>query len=158
MKQKINPYNRGSKAVNALHLLGQKANQSTLGIELMELIHFRVSQINGCAFCLDMHSKNLRARGESEQRLYLLSAWRESPFYSEKERAALAFAEALTVLNGRELPAGIFDEAQRFFTADEMVDLTMCVIAINSYNRINIAFGADVGSYRVGEFAEVAAN
>ncbi|MXN90919.1 carboxymuconolactone decarboxylase family protein [Flavobacterium sp. Sd200] len=151
MSQRINAYALGNKSVNALHALGAQVNNSTLDNKLLELIYFRASQINGCAFCLDMHSKNLRAKGETEQRLFVLNAWREAPFYSDKERAALLWCETLTVLNDREVPNNIFSEVQRHFSETEMVDLTMAVIAINSYNRINIAFGANVGAYSVQE-------
>ncbi|HTN17635.1 MAG TPA: carboxymuconolactone decarboxylase family protein [Chitinophagaceae bacterium] len=143
----------GKQAMGALYGVGRYLSKSTLEQSLLNLIYFRVSQINGCAFCLDMHAKDLRAEGESEQRLYLLDAWREAPFYSEKERAALAWAEALTRINGGLVPYELYDEAREHFSELEMVDLTMGVIAINSYNRINIAFGAPVGTYEPGQFA-----
>lgn len=151
MSQRINAYALGNKSVNAMHALGAQVNNSSLDKKLLELLYFRASQINGCAFCLDMHSKNLRANGETEQRLFVLDAWREAPFYTDKERAALLWCETLTVLNGREVPNDIFNEVQTQFSETEMVDLTMAVIAINSYNRINIAFGANVGAYQVPE-------
>jgi AhpD family alkylhydroperoxidase len=149
MKQRMNAYAMGNKAVNALHALGQVVNQSSIDIALLELVYYRVSQMNGCAFCLDMHSKNLRAKGETEQRLYVISVWREAPFYNEKERAALLWAETLTQLSGQEVSDEIFKMVSKHFSETEMVDLTMAVIAINSYNRINIAFGANVGTYQV---------
>jgi len=149
MPQRINAYGIGNKSVNALHSFGLQVNNSSLDIQLLELLYFRVSQINGCAFCLDMHSKSLRAKGETEQRLFVLDAWREAPFYTDKERAALLWCETLTVLNGREVPDDIFNEVQAQFSETEIVDLTMAVIAINSYNRLNIAFGANVGAYQV---------
>lgn len=139
--------------MGALYGVGRYLSKSTIEQSLLNLIYFRVSQINGCAFCLDMHAKDLRAEGESEQRLYLLDAWREAPFYSGKERAALAWAEALTRINGGLVPDELYDEARQHFSELEMVDLTMGVIAINSYNRINIAFGAPVGTYEPGQFA-----
>lgn len=151
MSQRINAYALGNKSVNALHALGAQVNNSSLDTKLLELLYFRASQINGCAFCLDMHSKNLRANGETEQRLFVLNAWREAPFYTDKERAALLWCETLTVLDGREVPNAIFNEVQKQFSETEMVDLTMAIIAINSYNRINIAFGANVGAYQVQE-------
>jgi AhpD family alkylhydroperoxidase len=143
----------GQQAMGALYGIGRYLSKSSLERSLLNLIYFRVSQINGCAFCLDMHAKDLRAEGESEQRLYVLDAWREAPFYSGKERAALAWAEALTKLNGGLVPDELFNETRRHFSELEMVDLTMGVIAINSYNRINIAFGAPVGAYEPGQFA-----
>jgi AhpD family alkylhydroperoxidase len=149
MTQRMNAYAMGNKAVNALHALGQVVNESSIDTTLLELMYYRVSQMNGCAFCLDMHSKNLRAKGETEQRLYVISAWRESPFYNEKERAALLWAETLTQLSGQEVSEEIFKIVSKKFSETEMVDLTMAVIAINGYNRINIAFGANVGTYQV---------
>jgi alkylhydroperoxidase family enzyme len=103
--------------------------------------------MNGCAYCLDMHAKDLRAMGESEQRLYLLSAWREAPLYSERERAALGWAEAVTKA---EIPDEIYTEVCREFSEDEMIDLTTAVITINSFNRINIAFQVKAGDYQPG--------
>ena len=96
-----------------------------------------------------MHAKNLRAKGETEQRLYVISAWRDAPFYSDQERAALLWAETLTQLNGREVTHEIYDVVSQQFSETELVGLTMAVIAINSYNRINVAFGAEVGTYQV---------
>lgn len=149
MVQRIDAYATGSKTVNALHGLGQSVKNSSLDQSLLELLYFRVSQLNGCAFCLDIHSKNLRANGETEQRLYVINAWREAPFYTDKERAALAWAEAITKIKGSLVPEEIFAEASKFFSEAELVDLTMAIIAVNGYNRINIAFGANVGVYQV---------
>lgn len=148
MEQRINAYAMGNKAVSALHGLGQHVTNSSIDPLLLELLYFRVSQINGCAFCLDVHSKNLRAHGETEQRLYVVNAWREAPFYSGKERCALAWAEALTKIDGF-IPDEIYGEAKQHFSETELVDLTMAIIAINGYNRINMAFGSDVGNYQV---------
>ena len=120
---------------------------------LRDLIHFRVSQINGCAYCLDMHSKDLREHGETEQRLYMLDAWRESPLYTARERAALAWAEAVTKLEKNNVPDDVYEETLRQFSEEELVDLTMTVIAINSYNRINIAFRTPAGDYVPGQHA-----
>jgi AhpD family alkylhydroperoxidase len=133
--------------------LGKYLSKSPIGQQLLDLVYFRVSQINGCAFCLDMHAKDLRAQGETEQRLYVLDAWREAPFYTERERAALAWSEALTKLTSGMVADEIYDEARKHFSEAEMIDLTMAVITINSYNRINIAFGAPVGTYEVGMFS-----
>ena len=149
MEQRINAYAMGNKTVNALHGVGQSVTNSSLDRSLLELLYFRVSQINGCAFCLDVHSKNLRAWGETEQRLYVIAAWREAPFFSDKERSALAWAEALTKIRNSSVSEEIFAEARIHFSETELVDLTMAIVAINGYNRINIAFGANVGSYQV---------
>ena len=153
MSQRINAFAVGSKAVNALNHMGVQVQHSSLDNSFLELLYFRVSQMNGCAFCLDMHSKELRAKGESEQRIFLVSAWRECPFYTDKEKAGLLWAESLTVLNGGEISDEIYSQVSHHFSETEMVDLTMAVIAINSYNRINIAFGAHVGAYQVPEKA-----
>ncbi len=138
--------------MSAMYELGKHLAKSSIEQSLLNLIYFRVSQINGCAFCLDMHAKDLRANGETEQRLYLLDAWRESPFYTDKERAALAWAEALTTITSGLVPADIYAAAAKHFSAAELVDLTLAVITINGYNRLNIAFGAPVGTYEPGQF------
>ncbi|PWN70422.1 carboxymuconolactone decarboxylase family protein [Chryseobacterium phosphatilyticum] len=151
MSQRINAFAMGSKAVNALHNMGFQVQNSSLDNSFLELLYFRVSQMNGCAFCLDMHSKELRAKGETEQRIFLVSAWRECSFYTDKEKAGLLWAERLTSLNGQEVSDEMYSQVSQYFSETEMVDLTMAVIAINSYNRINIAFGADVGAYQVPE-------
>jgi len=149
MGQRINAYAMGNKTVDALHRVGQSVTNSSLDRSLLELLYFWVSQINGCAFCLDIHSKNLRACGETEQRLYIIAAWREVPFFSDKERSALAWAEALTKIRNSSVSDEIFAEVRNHFSETELVDLTMAIVAINGYNRINIAFGANVGSYQV---------
>jgi alkylhydroperoxidase family enzyme len=110
---------------------------------------------NGCAFCLDMHSKDMLAAGESDQRLFVLDAWREAPFYSDRERAALAWAESLTRLNNGHVDEAVYNEALKQFTEEELIDVTFAVLAINCYNRVNIAFPnpAVVGTYKPGMFA-----
>ncbi|MBS0198974.1 MAG: carboxymuconolactone decarboxylase family protein [Proteobacteria bacterium] len=116
---------------------------------LIELVLMRVSQINGCAFCLDMHSKDARAAGETEQRLYLLPAWRETKLYSERERIAFAWAEELTKLASPEaLPDSLYEQARQHFEEEALVDLAMLIVAINSWNRINIAARTIGGSYK----------
>jgi AhpD family alkylhydroperoxidase len=107
----------------------------------------RASQLNGCAHCLDMHSKNARARGESEQRLHVLAAWREAPFYSERERAALAWCEALTLLPQTGAPDDVYAEVQSAFGEEELVALTLAIVAINGWNRFAVGFRAPVGDY-----------
>src|ERR1043166_7567055 len=106
----------------------------------------RATQINGCAYCLDMHSKDARANGETEQRLYLLNAWREAPFYTDRERAALAWTEALTRVADTHAPDDVYEEARRQFSEDELVALTMAIVAINGWNRLAIGFRAEVGT------------
>ena len=138
-------------ALRAMFGLGAYLAKSSIETKLQHLIEFRVSQINGCAYCLDMHSKDLRSEGETEQRLYMLSAWRESPFYSERERAALAWAEAVTTLDG-QVPDEVYETAKKEFNEQELIDLTMVVVTINSWNRLNIAFRTEAGSYQPGQF------
>ena len=152
MEQRINPFEKAPRVLKSLYGLGAYLAKSPLEKSLLDLVYFRVSQINGCAFCLDMHSKDLRAIGETEQRLFVLDAWREAPFYTDKERAALAWAESLTRLNAGIVPDDIYKEARKHFSETELIDLTMAVITINGYNRINIAFGAAVGTYQVGQY------
>ena len=123
--------------------------QCGLEHSLIELVKMRVSQINGCAYCLDMHSKDARAAGETEQRLYLLSAWRETSFYSERERAALAWAESVTRLAGHGVQDVLYDEVRRQFKEKELVDLTLAIIAINGWNRLAISFRSEVGINQV---------
>lgn len=153
MSQRINAFAIGNKAVNSLHNMGFQVQNSSLDNSFLELLYFRVSQINGCAFCLDMHSKELLAKGETEQRLLLISAWKECSFYTEKEKAGLLWAETLTLLQGKEVSDEVYSQVSHHFSETELVDLTMAIITINSYNRINIAFGADVGTYKVPEKA-----
>jgi AhpD family alkylhydroperoxidase len=153
MKQRINVQTKGSAAMKTLYALGIYLAKSRIEQPLLNLIYYRVSQINGCAYCLDMHSKDLRAEGESEQRLFVLDAWREAPFYTDRERAALAWAEAVTKITNGNVPDEIYKEARSQFSEEELIDLTFGVLAINSYNRINIAFRPEVGGYKVGQFA-----
>ncbi len=152
MELRINIREKGQEALNALYGLNKYLAKSSIEKSLMDLVYYRVSQINGCAFCLDMHSKDLRAEGESEQRLYVMDAWREAPFYSDRERAALIWTEALTKLTSSLIPDQIYTEAISQFSEEELIDLTMAINAITIYNRINIAFGAPVGTYQVGQF------
>ncbi|MBT1063565.1 carboxymuconolactone decarboxylase family protein [Bowmanella sp. Y26] len=119
---------------------------------LLELVKMRVSQINNCAFCLDMHSKDARAMGETEQRLYLLNAWQESPMYTQQERAALEWCEVLTRLSQVSVTEDCFERVKRHFTDKQMTDLTLAINAINGWNRLCVGLGADVGSYQVGQF------
>lgn len=130
-------------------MLGLEAYVHQTGLErsLLELIKMRASQINGCAYCLDMHSKDARAAGETEQRLYVLSAWREAPFYSERERAALAWTEAVTVISQTHVPDDVYAVARKQFSDEELVNLTLAIIAINGWNRLEISFRGVAGSY-----------
>jgi AhpD family alkylhydroperoxidase len=120
---------------------------------LLELVKLRASQINGCAYCLDMHSKDARARGEDEQRLHVLAAWREAPFYSPRERAALAWCEALTLVAQTGAPDDAFDEVREHFSEEEIAALTYQIVAINGWNRLAIGLRSPVGDY-VSPFRE----
>jgi AhpD family alkylhydroperoxidase len=135
----------GYKAMSGLELY---VRRSGLEPALLELVKTRASQINGCGFCLDMHTKDARARGETEQRLYTLSAWRETPFFSERERAALAWTESLTLVSETNVPDDVYELARKHFSEKELVDLTLAVVAINGWNRIAIAFRSVPGSYQ----------
>ncbi|HUP03798.1 MAG TPA: carboxymuconolactone decarboxylase family protein [Bryobacteraceae bacterium] len=115
---------------------------------LLELVRMRASQVNGCAFCLDMHSKDARAAGETEQRLYALNAWREAPFFTDRERAALAWTEAVTLVSENHVPDELYEETRRHFSEEELVGLTMAVAAINMWNRLAISFRAVPGEYQ----------
>ncbi len=121
---------------------------SGLEESLLDLVRLRASQINGCAYCLDMHTKDARARGETEQRLYALSAWWDTPFYTDRERAALAWTEAVTLVAEDHVPDAVFEQARQQFSEQELVSLTMAVVAINSWNRMNVAFRTVAGGYR----------
>jgi AhpD family alkylhydroperoxidase len=133
----------GMRAIGALHAF---VRQCGLEQGLLELVKLRASQINRCAHCIDMHAKELRASGESEQRIYLLNAWRESPQYTPRERAALAWTEAVTLVPTAEVSDDIYEAARREFSARELVDLTIAIVAINGANRINVAFRTVPGS------------
>src|SRR5579864_6850281 len=137
-----------SGAARAMYALGEFVQNCGLEHKLLELVKMRASQINGCAFCLDMHSKDARAQGETEQRLYALNAWRETPFYSDRQRAALAWTEALTLVSETPAPDDVYEEARRHFREAELVALTMAIVAINSWNRLAIGFRAVPGTYQ----------
>jgi AhpD family alkylhydroperoxidase len=115
---------------------------------LLELVKLRASQINGCAYCIDMHTKDARAHGETEQRLYALTAWRETPFFNDRERAALAWAEAVTEVAQAHAPDEVYESVHRHFSDKELVDLTLAVAAINSWNRLAISFRKVPGTYQ----------
>lgn len=147
MEQRINIQENGQQAMKAVFGLAIYLAKSSLDQNLLSLIYFRVSQINGCAGCLDMHSKELRLAGENEQRLYLLEGWRQAPLYTTRERAALAWAEAVTNVREGHVPDEIYHATRQEFSETELIELTVAVITINSYNRLNIAFRLPVGQY-----------
>ena len=156
MEQRINANDTNSGAMKAMYGLELYLAKSSIERPLQHLLKFRVSQINGCGYCLDMHSKDLRHEGETEQRLYVLEAWRESPFYTDRERAALAWAESLTLVSETHVPDDVFEEARKHFNEQELIDLTMTVVTINAWNRISIAFRTTPGTYQPGQLASTA--
>ncbi len=154
MERRIDYTKVAPGVMHAMLGLAKELSQGGLEPGLLDLIYLRASQINGCAYCIDMHWKDLRARGESEQRLYGLDAWDESPYYTERERAALAWTEAVTRLGDGHVPDPVFEEARRCFSERELVDLTLAIVAINSWNRLNIAFRTPAGAYKPGQWSE----
>ena len=148
MQTRIDQTKVAPGALHAMLGLEKYLGQGVLPKPLRDLVNLRVSQINGCAFCIDMHWKDLRAAGEKEQRLYGLDAWAESPYYTDRERAALAWAEGVTRVADGHVPDSLFEETRREFSEAEMVDLTLAVVAINGWNRLNIAFRTPAGTYQ----------
>jgi AhpD family alkylhydroperoxidase len=148
MKPRIEIASVNPGALKAMLGLENYLRQSGLDARFLNLIKLRVSQINGCAYCIDMHWKDLRAVGEGEQRLYGLDAWREAPYYTERERAGLAWAEAVTLVTDGHVPEKVFEEAHRHFNDDDLASLTLAVVAINGWNRLSIAFRAVPGAYQ----------
>ncbi len=135
-------------AMKTMYGLEKYLGACGLEASLIDLIKLRASQINGCAYCIDMHTKDARARGESEQRLYELVAWRETPFYTERERAALAWTEAVTLIAGSQVPDEVYEQARQQFTEQELVNLTLALVAINGWNRFAISFRTVPGTYQ----------
>ena len=148
MKPRIEYAKVAAGALAAMRGLESYVHGSGLEPALLELVKMRASQLNGCAYCLDMHSKDARAAGEKEQRLNTLAAWHETPFFSERERAALAWTEAVTLVGTTHVPDEAFEAARGQFSERELVDLTVAVVAINGWNRLAIAFRSLPGSYR----------
>ena len=135
-------------AREAMYAVEQYVRECGLERRLLELVKLRASQINGCAYCVDMHTKDARAHGETEQRLYAVVVWREAPFFTERERAALAWTEAVTLVSRGQVRNSVFEIARKQFSDKELVDLTMAVIAINGWNRLAISFRAVAGAYQ----------
>ena len=147
MSQRLDYKLASPAAFTALIHTERQVGQSGLEASLLELVKSRASQINGCAWCLDMHTKDARARGETEQRLYLLAVWRESSCYSARECAALGWTEAVTRIATQEVSDALYSEVREHFDEKALVDLTLAIIAINSWNRMNVAFRTRVGEY-----------
>ncbi len=147
MEARLNAAKLSAEPQKAMFALGKYLAGCGLEESLQELVKIRASQINRCAFCLDMHTKDARAAGETEQRIYALNAWQETPFYTDRERAALAWTEAVTLI-GSGVPDAVYDQALQHFSEQELVDLTWAVAAINVWNRMAISFHAVPGSYK----------
>jgi AhpD family alkylhydroperoxidase len=147
MEPRIQYAEAAAAGIQAMRGLESYVRHCGLEPSLLDLVKTRASQINGCAFCIDMHTKDARSRGESEQRLYALSAWEETPFFTERERAALAWTEAVTRVAEGHVPDEVFERVRKQFPDKELVDLTLAVVAINGWNRLAISFRAVPGSY-----------
>jgi AhpD family alkylhydroperoxidase len=152
MKPRIDYQQADPKAMKGMMEIEKYVRSSDLDQTIYELVKMRASQINGCAFCLDMHSKDARAAGETEQRLYELNAWRETDFYTEKERAALEWTEALTLISENHVSDDLYNRVREHFDEQEIVALSMAVIAINGWNRLAIPFRTEPGKYEPGSY------
>jgi len=151
MEARVNLFEKGQNGLKHVFGLGAYLKKSSIEPLLLNLIDFRISQINGCAYCMDMHAKDARALGETEQRLYAVSVWRETSFYTERERAALAWAEAV---NSNHVPQEIFDDVKEHLSDEELIDITLAVGNINTWNRLNLSFSPlKPGTYTVGQFS-----
>ena len=147
MQARLDPRQAAPEAMKAMSALHGYVRRCGLDHRLLELVKLRASQINSCAWCMDMHTKELRAAGETEQRIYLLSAWRECPFYSDRERAALTWTEAVTLVHSGHVPDSVYEEVKGQFNDQEIVNLTMAIITINGWNRLAIATRTVPGTY-----------
>ncbi len=152
MKPRIEPQHVSPRALQPLLAVERYLHESSLGSRLLHLIKTRASQINACAFCLDMHTQDARAEGETEQRLYALAAWREAPFFDDRERAALAWTEAVTQVAESHVPDAVYEQARQHFNEKELIDLTLAITNINAWNRLNVAFRTPAGTYRPGMY------
>ena len=148
MEARFNYFKAAPGALKAMLGLGEYLRDCGLEESLLNLLYLRASQINGCAYCLDMHWKDLQAGGENEQRMYSLNAWRQSPFYSDRERAALAWTEAVTLVAEGHVPDAVFQEVRSYFNEKELSDLTLAIVTINGWNRLNIAARTVPGDYQ----------
>ena len=153
MKARIDLMHVNPGVIHAMLGLERQVHKAGLDSKLLDLVRMRASQINGCAYCLDMHSKDARASGETEQRLYGLEAWREAPYYSARERAALEWTEALTLVSETRVPDDIYERVREQFSEDELVHLSLAIVSINGWNRLNIAARTVPGDYVAGSLA-----
>ena len=148
MEERLKYAKVASRGYRAMAALQDYVDDCGLEPLLLELVKMRASQINGCAYCIDMHSKDARAMGESEQRLYELNAWRETPFYTKRERAALLWTEELTLISQGHAPDAVYNEVRQYFSEEELVNLTLAIVAINGWNRLGIGFRSKPGVYQ----------
>jgi AhpD family alkylhydroperoxidase len=155
MKSRIDPKNVPPGVMQAMLGLERQVRQAGFDSKLLDLVRMRASQINGCAYCLDMHSKDTRANGETEQRLYGLDAWRDAPYYSARERAALEWTEAITLVSETHAPDDVYERVREQFSENEFVHLTLAIVAINGWNRLNIAARTVPGDYVAGSLAKI---
>ena len=153
MKARINLMNVNPGILHAMLGLERQVSKGGLDSKLLDLVRMRASQINGCAYCLDMHSKDARAAGETEQRLYGLNAWRETPYYSARERAALEWTEALTLVTEEHVPDDVYERVRQEFSEDDLAHLSLAIVAINGWNRLNVAARTVPGGYVPGSLA-----
>ena len=157
MKARIDLMHVNPGIIRAMLGLERQIRQAGLDGRLLDLVRMRASQINGCAYCLDMHSKDALVNGETEQRLYGLDAWRETPYYSARERAALEWTEALTLVSQSHVPDDVYERVRAQFSEDELVHLSLAVVAINGWNRLNVAARTVPGDYVPGSVAKLQA-
>lgn len=153
MKARIDLMHAAPGVMHAMLGLERQVQKAGLDSTLLDLVRMRASQINGCAYCLDMHSKDARANGETEQRLYGLEAWRETPYYSERERAALEWTEALTLVSETHVPDDVYERVREQFSEEQLMHLSLAVVAINGWNRLNVAARTVPGGYVAGSLA-----
>ena len=157
MKARIDLMRINPGVIQSMLGLERQIRNAGLDHALLDLVRMRTSQINGCSYCLDMHSKDARAKGETEQRLYGLDAWRETPYYSERERAALEWTEAITLVAETHVPDDVYERVREQFSEDELVHLSLAIVAINGWNRLNIAARTVPGDYVAGSLTKVLA-
>jgi len=155
MKARIDLMHVNPGIIQAMLGLERQVRKAGLDDKLLDIVRMRASQINGCAYCLDMHSKDARANGETEQRLYGLAAWRETPYYSARERAALEWTEALTLVSETHAPDDVFERVREQFSEDELLHLTLAIVSINGWNRLNVAARTVAGDYVAGGVAKL---
>ena len=148
MEPRLNYPTLASEPLKLMYAMEKYLGGCGLERTLLELVKIRASQINGCAYCIDMHTQDARAEGETERRIYALNAWRETPFYTDRERAALAWTEAVTRISDGGVPDALYEEARRHFSEMELVDLNWAVAAINAWNRVAISFRSVPGTYK----------